>query len=201
MKLYYVYVLFFIAGRVCPQSWEGFSGSCYKLFSSTLNWNASKYTCESLGTRLAVLNSKAEWDVVSLYVAHRSWIGLHMDPANKSRWLWVDETECRTCPYLYYWSDDKKVFHDPTQQCVEILPGRSWNDTTCGTSLHYLCEIGRKFSFCFAWLVLFIKNRYFNIYFNYTPFSSCRYEAHFPPSLLHCQYGFDQFLLTSVYIR
>ena len=75
----------------CPDSWiPGVYGSCCKFSSNTLRWKSAKSVCEALGSKLAVLNSLEEQQFLVPKVANKTWIGLHRDLKDTSRWLWVD---------------------------------------------------------------------------------------------------------------
>ncbi|KAJ7382018.1 hypothetical protein OS493_037661 [Desmophyllum pertusum] len=125
---------------VCPNNWVHMQGSCYKFISQAVNWNAAKSACETLGSKLVVINSQAEQQAISSKLPdaqQRTWIGLYRDPKDKSRWLWVDGTR----PTYTYWNT-----REPSslrEECGEMYPkrsGRKWNDVTCTASFPYICE-------------------------------------------------------------
>ena len=67
----------------------------------------------------------------------RTWIGLHRDSSNKSRWQWIDGS---LVVYLNFTSNQPNKWNG-TEDCVEMYPSRKWNDLNCNTSLHYSCEL------------------------------------------------------------
>ena len=67
----------------------------------------------------------------------RTWIGLHRDSSNKSRWQWIDGS---LAVYLNF-ADNQPNNWKGTEDCVEMYPSRKWNDLNCNTSLHYSCEL------------------------------------------------------------
>lgn len=104
-------------------------------FSSPLVWNAAKFVCSRLGTRLAVLNSQGLKETKT-----RSWIALHRDPKNSSRWLWIDGSRA-----IYpNWDIGEPNNAGGSEDCVEIRPGGKLNDVPCKITLPYFCEINRK---------------------------------------------------------
>ena len=75
---------------VCPKNWVRFHNSCYKFSSKSASWNAAKASCEAQGSHLVVINSRAENQAIGTRSSHTMFIGLHRDPKDQSRWLWVD---------------------------------------------------------------------------------------------------------------
>ncbi|KAJ7361934.1 plasmacytoid dendritic cell antigen processing and presentation [Desmophyllum pertusum] len=49
---------------VCPNNWSHMQGSCYKFSNKELNWTAAKSACETLGSKLVVINSPSEVDAL-----------------------------------------------------------------------------------------------------------------------------------------
>ena len=89
--------------------------------------------CEALGSNLAMLDSAAEQQNIGW--RNRTWIGLHRDSSNNSRWQWIDGS---LAVYLNFnQSDNSKV----TEDCVAVYPSTKWNDLNCKNSLHYSCEL------------------------------------------------------------
>ena len=89
-----------------------------------------------------MLNSQDEHQFVVTKVAQNTWIGLHRDPGDKSRWLWVDGS------YAIYnnWGVGEPNDSGGTEDCVELFrpPQWKWNDINCDSRLSYICEISRK---------------------------------------------------------
>ncbi|KAJ7362200.1 hypothetical protein OS493_013298, partial [Desmophyllum pertusum] len=124
---------------VCSNNWVDMQGSCYKFFSTALNWNASKSACKKLGSKLVVINSQAEQQALGSKIpdAQLTWIGLYRDPNNESRWLWVDGTR----PTYTHWDTGEP--NNVQEECTHMNPkvqGWKWNDLRCTGSLPYICE-------------------------------------------------------------
>ena len=124
---------------MCPISWVNLQGSCYKFSPTALNWTAAKSACEVLGSDLVVINSQTEQKALTSQIpeSQRTWIGLHRDPKNKSRWLWVDGSRPT---YTHWYKGEPNGLHE---ECAEIYPavhGWKWNDYTCSRALPYVCE-------------------------------------------------------------
>ena len=91
--------------------------------------------CEALGSNLAILDSPDEQQEVRWGV--RTWIGLHRDSSNKSRWQWIDSSLAVRLNFFPNNPDNSGGIED----CVEMYPSRKWNDLNCNTPLHYSCEL------------------------------------------------------------
>ena len=104
--------------------------------SNTLNWNAAKSACEALGSTLAMIKSQAEQQALGPKLPRRTWIGLHRNPKEKSRWLWVDGTQAT----YFAWSNNEP--NNVVEECAEIIPERTWkwNDHMCSYAANYVCE-------------------------------------------------------------
>ena len=84
-----------------------------------------------------VLNTEAEQQAFAPLVAYDTWIGLHRDPRNRSRWLWVDESNTD----YTNWDNSAGGSGD----CVYLISYSSkWFDRSCTSSLNYVCEISGK---------------------------------------------------------
>ena len=114
-------------------------GSCYKFSSMAMNWNAAKSACEALGSDLVVINSQTEQQALAsqIPISQRTWIGMHRDPKDKSRWLWVDGS----LPTYTPWNTGQP--NGPHQECASMhnkVNGWKWNDLGCSASFPYVCE-------------------------------------------------------------
>ncbi|CAH3186199.1 unnamed protein product, partial [Porites lobata] len=125
--------------KSCPHYWTPHQSSCYKLSSNTLEWIAAKFACKALGSNLAMLDSPTEQREIGW--GNRTWIGLHRDSSNNSRWQWIDGS---LAVYLNFANQSNKW--NDTEDCVEMYPSRKWNVLNCNTSLHYSCELSSEFT-------------------------------------------------------
>ena len=124
----------------CPQGWSLLLGSCYRFSSNTLNWFAANASCEGMGSRLAVVKSKAVQEALAPRVTD-DYIGLYRDPTNKNRWLWVDGT------VLTYAQWGNAEPNSLAEECGHMRGGdRRWNDARCNINLPYICERGGEAS-------------------------------------------------------
>lgn len=57
-----------------------------------MTWNQAKLNCEALGSKFVVITSQAEQQAIgdNFNFGGSPFIGLHRDPQDSSRWLWVD---------------------------------------------------------------------------------------------------------------
>lgn len=119
----------------CPHRWTQHHYSCYRLSHNILEWSSAKFACEALGSSLTMLDSPAEQE--ELGWGERTWIGLHRDSSNNSRWKWIDGS---LAVYLKFASNETTNWNG-TEDCVEMYPSRKWNESNCNTFLHYSCEL------------------------------------------------------------
>ncbi|XP_068754308.1 C-type lectin mannose-binding isoform-like isoform X2 [Montipora capricornis] len=135
--------LFVLSGTsqgVCPREWQHINGSCYKVSSTSVNWNAAKSACEAMGSSLAMLKTHAEQQAVWRKVRERVWIGLHRNANDSSQWLWVDGSRVTETN----WNTGEPNNHKGVPEgCAEMLSSSyqgKWNDAPCSTTHLYLCE-------------------------------------------------------------
>ncbi|XP_073250429.1 uncharacterized protein [Porites lutea] len=122
---------------ICPNNWIRLKGSCYKVSSGSTNWNAAKSACEAMGSKLAILTSQAEQQALASKISQDVWIGLHRDPNDNSRWMWVDGS--RTT--YTHWSNREPNDHGGNEDCTYMFPpAGKWNDSPCSHGRQYLCE-------------------------------------------------------------
>ena len=67
----------------------------------------------------------------------KTWIGLHRDSSDNSRWQWVDGS---LAVYLNFDSNEPNNWKG-TEDCVEMYPSGKWNDRNCNAPGHYSCEL------------------------------------------------------------
>lgn len=122
---------------LCPRGWFNEGSSCYKLSSYPQNWQAAKTDCVRMGSTLVIVNSQAEQQALKPHIKRTStWIGLHRDPSEKTRWLWVDRSR------LSYTHWDRYEPNNIREECVEMRSSARWNDLSCSSKLRYICEKG-----------------------------------------------------------
>ena len=116
-------------------------GSCYKISSRAVNWTTAKTACEALGSKLAMVKSQSELQALVQKVRRNVWIGLHRDPRDKSRWIWVDGTRVS----YSHWYKGEPNNSGGNEDCGHMFPpAGKWNDAPCYSSHHYLCETNGK---------------------------------------------------------
>ncbi|XP_068754317.1 ZP domain-containing protein-like [Montipora capricornis] len=136
-----LFVLSVTSQGVCPRKWQLINGSCYKVSSTSGNWNAAKSACEAIGSRLAMLKTHAEQQAVWSKVGKHVWIGLHRNPKNSPQWLWVDGSQVTDTnwhsgePNNYGGNEGCGVMHSSSYPA----PG-TWYDAPCSSTLPYFCE-------------------------------------------------------------
>lgn len=113
-------------------------GSCYKISSKALNWNAAKAACEAMGSKLAMVTSQAEQQALIPKLVRSVWIGLHRNPKDKSRWLWADGTQAT---YTNWYTGKPNSVRE---ECGVMYKSRyrgRWNDWLCSNTINYICEM------------------------------------------------------------
>ena len=147
--------------EVCPRTWIYLQGSCYKISSHTMNWNTAKSACQGLGGTLAMVKSQAEQRALASKISHITWIGLHGDPKDSSRWLWVDGTR----PSYTRWYSGEPNNSGGNEGYGEMYvksDGWSWNDAPCSSSnRYYVCDKNGESEYIIH--VIIINNRVFYI--------------------------------------
>ena len=140
-------------------------GSCYKISSRAVTWNTAKAACEALGSKLAMVKSQSELQALVQKVRRDVWIGLHRDPRDKSRWIWVDGTRVS----YSHWNQGQPNNSGGNEGCGHMFPpSGKWNDHPCHVSHYYLCETNgeRTLTNAKSWTKLVKKTANFRIYFN-----------------------------------
>ena len=92
-----------------------------------------------------MLNSRAEQEALAPKVEKEAWVGLHRDPKDNSRWLWVDGSSSN----YTNWDLGEPDSNSSTGDCTKIYPASSalagkWKDERCNLSLNFICEINGK---------------------------------------------------------
>uniref|UniRef100_K1Q6T9 C-type mannose receptor 2 n=1 Tax=Magallana gigas TaxID=29159 RepID=K1Q6T9_MAGGI len=113
--------------------------------------------CQSLGLRLAVLETRAEYDsakdFLNTYNSLKSknvWIGLQRD-ATPTVFKWIDGSALTWAPlYADPWKDGGTPSTDVTKACIKMEWGSSlvWKDHDCAATEDFLCE-GKNAFFVF----------------------------------------------------
>ena len=118
-------------------------GSCNKFVSKALNWNSAKSTCQALGSKLVVINSKAEQQAIGSIIPNNqnSWIGLYRNPKDKSRFLWVDGSPVS---YTYWYRGEPNSLQEECVHMNSQAYSLRWNDLRCTYKLPYLCEANKR---------------------------------------------------------
>ena len=96
----------------------------------------------------------------------KTWIGLHRDSSDNSRWQWVDGS---LAVYLNFDSNQPSNWKG-TEDCVEMYPSGKWNDRNCNAPRHYSCELSsgrsRYFRTARNEIVLYSQRRISNVFWH-----------------------------------
>lgn len=111
----------------------------HRYFCSTgpANWGTSKYICEQLGGRLAIINSEKENKfLASKLNGQTAWLG-GSDEVQEGRFVWLDNTALSFTSWLPGQPNDANGNED----YIELLPDGAWNDQNGSVNREYICEI------------------------------------------------------------
>ena len=90
-----------------------------------------------MGSKLAMVTSQAEQQALASKISQNVWIGLHRDPNDNSRWMWVDGSRAT----YTHWNNGEPNDHGGNEDCTHMFPpAGKWNDMPCSYGLQYLCE-------------------------------------------------------------
>ena len=96
----------------------------------------------------------------------KTWIGLHRDSSDNSRWQWVDGS---LAVYLNFDSNEPSNWKG-NEDCVEMYPSGKWNDLYCNAPRHYSCELSsgrsRYFRTARNEIVLYSRRRISNVFWH-----------------------------------
>ena len=134
-----------LSERHCPPNWTTGSDRCYYLpLYRKLDWFQSQEACERLGSRLAIIKSEEENNIVSQVFTElletetlpsgNIWIG-GFNYNKDGSWRWV------TGENVSYtnWDPDSEIRETVGRPCM-VTTGQYWNARRCSKDLHYLCE-------------------------------------------------------------
>ena len=129
----------------CLADWHAFDGSCYRVFSASLRWQAAEEDCASAadGGHLVSISSSAEHDfVVSLALGAGEFlhIGLFLPPgAATGDRRWTDGSKVTFT--AWYQSQPNEVSNTHVIG-TNLMPDRKeWNDKIDVSASHpYICE-------------------------------------------------------------
>ncbi|XP_074125793.1 C-type lectin domain family 4 member E [Sminthopsis crassicaudata] len=133
----------------CPLNWKKFQTSCYFFSNDTMTWTASFKSCEEMGAKLVVINTREEQNF--LFRAkprdREFYIGL-TDQVVDGQWEWVDGTPFNKS--LSFWDIGEPNNIAGVEDCVTIRDSsnayRNWNDMTCFFKMYRICEMPVRFS-------------------------------------------------------
>lgn len=131
--------LYFYTGA-CPSDWIRLNGSCYKISSDKLNWNAAKSACEAMGSELATVKSQNEQQALAPRIKEFTWIGLHRVSYDSSPLIWVDGTR----PSYTNFYPGQPDHYGGYEDCVHMLLREGqvkWNDISCSLNMLFICEM------------------------------------------------------------
>ncbi|XP_033110756.1 C-type lectin lectoxin-Lio2-like isoform X1 [Anneissia japonica] len=134
----------------CPDSWDPFQRSCYKVFAQTVNWTDALTNCESEGASLLAISSSEERNFVRdlRYQKYgycvNTWIGFN-DRENQGVWKWTTNSATQYTDWL------PGQPNDVSEHCAVIICSgidKNWQDYPCSHYFNfYVCEIEQHSSF------------------------------------------------------
>lgn len=139
----------YVQGNSCPNGWTFFEGSCYFFSNQTATWVNARERCKEIGGDLVNVSSDSQNAFVSSHYSSLSclsegaWIGLHRNPRNTSRWVWLDELDAE--PVYTKWHRKEPMNDRLDKNCTEIHPTKSiyWFGRECSAQGCYICVKGK----------------------------------------------------------
>uniref|UniRef100_A0A1A8ECA3 C-type lectin domain-containing protein n=1 Tax=Nothobranchius kadleci TaxID=1051664 RepID=A0A1A8ECA3_NOTKA len=131
-----------VPSQRCPLGWTEINSRCYFLSTEQKKWEESRQQCQSKGADLVVINDEKEQNALYRMNGNQYllfWIGLRSTDGTLK---WVDGSELKDA----FWQDGQPDLGggNNIEDCVEMYhqsPALSnWNDVSCQTLRHWLCE-------------------------------------------------------------
>ncbi|XP_078507266.1 killer cell lectin-like receptor subfamily B member 1B allele A [Lissotriton helveticus] len=117
----------------CPIKWHQHGRKCYYFpnKSNQKNWSASHEDCSSRGSRLAVIEDKAELDYLTSELTNQVWIGLFNTPVG-GHWTWINGSNLNENVF--------RVTGPYNGQLCGVLNRGSFESSRCINGLHWICQ-------------------------------------------------------------
>ncbi|XP_078507271.1 killer cell lectin-like receptor subfamily B member 1B allele C [Lissotriton helveticus] len=114
-------------------NWLQHGRKCYyfPVKSDEKNWGASQEDCSSRGSRLAVIEDKAELDYLTSKLTIQAWIGLFIAPTER-RWTWVNGPTLNETVFLVTGPADG-------DRCGTLNSG-TITSARCMNSFYWICQ-------------------------------------------------------------
>ena len=89
-----------------------------------------------------MVKSQSEIQALAQKLDRSVLIGMHRDPRDTSRWIWVDGTRV-----IYSHWDQGEPNGGRYESCGMMYQSGKWNDLPCKQTLHYVCETNGEGTF------------------------------------------------------
>ncbi|XP_069099028.1 killer cell lectin-like receptor subfamily B member 1B allele A isoform X2 [Pleurodeles waltl] len=118
----------------CPLHWELQGRKCYYYpgASDQKNWSASHEACSSRGSRLAVIEDKAELDYLTSKLTNHAWIGLFVTPVG-GHWTWVNGSTLKSHVFRVTGSAGG-------DQCGAVTTDSAIESSRCINGFYWICQ-------------------------------------------------------------
>ncbi|KAL8593616.1 hypothetical protein ACOMHN_050553 [Nucella lapillus] len=126
--------------RRCYDDWTRFGQSCYLFVKDKQTWPSAQMTCRTLGGNLVRIGSSIEnafiYRLLSHHKVKRAWIGLS-DLGSEGHFRWIfSHGKAR---FLAFHPKEPNNLGG-SENCVEVVDGRGWNDQPCTSLFYFFCE-------------------------------------------------------------
>ncbi|XP_066304553.1 uncharacterized protein [Branchiostoma lanceolatum] len=118
----------------CAPGYRNYANNCYKLISTSQDWNSAAQICRQDATELASVTSPYEQGFLTSWLKQKVWIGL----------------SDRQTAGLYTWSDSWPIYYDnwgegepsrgANEGCVAMEMDGLWTDSVCSQQLPAVCK-------------------------------------------------------------
>ncbi|XP_056001050.1 perlucin-like protein isoform X1 [Ostrea edulis] len=131
----------------CPQNWELYNNSCYKLFLSKESWSDAQVRCSFYGAVLAEITTVEENAFIVNTMLHNAstisvgvWAG-GTDARKEGEWIWWSTNT--TMSFINWRDNQPDNWFTTGEHCLELSKGSEWkwNDLRCHREIEFLCEI------------------------------------------------------------
>ena len=138
--------MFLLLALYCPDGWEEFANSCYKVMKKfrhpkKLKWEGARAVCLGFEGDLVSITNKMEMEFVNNLSSELKndhiWIGLN-NRSQEGKFVWSDGSIYNSSVYVNWL--DVKPSNRGKIRCVELWRN-GWNPEDCSKeNQYYICE-------------------------------------------------------------
>ena len=121
----------------CPNGWSTLESTCFRFYTTNLDWPTARQRCVVLGGDLASPANQAQQNLLQSLISGygSAWIGVN-DRATEGSWRTADG---QLISYSK-WCAGEPNDYGGGEDCVETTGNSCWNDHQCTQSRPYFCQ-------------------------------------------------------------